>query len=100
MRFVLLVVTALFTVFTLGVVAHTALIGFYEQLLSTPAGWQVFADIVISLSLVLAWMWNDARRHARAWWPWAVLTLMLGSIGPLLYLLLRRSDKQHTLARA
>jgi len=100
MRFVLLVVTALFTVFTLGVVAHTGLIGFYEQLLSTPAGWQVFADIVISLSLVLAWMWNDARRHARVWWPWAVLTLMLGSIGPLLYLLLRRSDKQHTLARA
>jgi len=93
MRTILLVVTALFTFFTLAVVAHTGFIGFYEQLLSTPAGWQTLADVVISLSLVLAWMWNDAKRHGRSWWPWAALTLVFGSIGPLLYLLLRRRER-------
>jgi hypothetical protein len=98
MRIVLLIVTFVFTVFTLGVVAHTGLIGFFEQLLSTPAGWQTLADVAISLSLVLAWMWTDAKRHGRAWWPWAALTLVLGSIGPLLYLLLRRPER--TLAPA
>ena len=98
MRTVLVIVTLLFTLFTLAVVAHTGFVGFYEQLLSTPAGWQVLADIVISLSLVLAWMWTDAKRNGRAWWPWAALTLALGSIGPLLYLLLRRP--QRTLAPA
>jgi Terpene cyclase DEP1 len=90
MRTILLIVTVCFAAFTLVVVAHTGFIGFYQQLLATWVGWQVFADVVISLSLVLAWMWTDARRHGRNWWPWAALTLALGSIGPLLYLLSRR----------
>jgi hypothetical protein len=93
MRTVLVIVTFVFSAFTLGVVAHTGFVGFYEQLLSTPAGWQVLADIVIALSLVLSWMWTDAKRHGRAWWPWAALTLVLGSIGPLLYLVLRRPQR-------
>jgi hypothetical protein len=93
MRTMLLIVTALFTAFTIGVIAHTGFIGFFEQLLSTPAGWQTLADVVIALSLVLAWMWTDAKRHGRSWWPWAVLTLVFGSIGPLGYLLLRRPQR-------
>ena len=49
---------------------------------------QVFADIAIALVLVLAWMWRDAASTGRRFWPYAIVTLMLGSIGPLLYLLL------------
>lgn len=29
--------------------------------LNHPAGQQVLADLVISLTLVMAWMWQDAR---------------------------------------
>jgi len=88
MRSLLIVVTALFSVFTLWVVGRTGLVGFYEQLLASPAGWQVFADIVIALTMVLAWLWHDARAGGRRFWPYAALTLALGSIGPLVYLLL------------
>src|SRR5512134_3130922 len=91
MRPLLITVTAAFGAFTLWVLAQTGLIGFYEQLLATPAGWQVFADIAIALVLVLAWMWRDARANGRRFWPYAIVTLALGSIGPLLYLLLMPS---------
>ena len=88
MRAFLITLTAAFSAFTLWVLARTGLVGFYEQLLGTPAGWQVFADIAIALVLVLAWMWRDAAQTGRRFWPYALITLALGSIGPLLYLLL------------
>jgi hypothetical protein len=99
MRPLLITVTAAFSAFTFWVLAQTGLVGFYEQLLGSPAGMQVFADIAIALVLVLAWMWRDARANGRRFWPYAVLTLALGSIGPLLYLLLMPADArspQHT----
>ncbi len=52
-------------------------------------GAQVFADLVIALSLFLVWMWRDARASGRNAWPWLIATLALGSIGPLMYLLTR-----------
>jgi len=90
MRTLLAVITAVFCAFTVWVISRTGLLGFYQQLLATPAAWQVLADIAIALLLVLSWIWRDARAQGRAFWPYAVLTLALGSIGPLLYLLLRR----------
>lgn len=89
MRIVLVLVTAAFAAFTGWVILRVGYVGFYEQLLATPAGWQVLVDIVIALVFVLSWMRRDARSRARTFWPYAALTLALGSLGPLLYLLLR-----------
>jgi hypothetical protein len=88
MRPLLITVTAAFSAFTLWVLAQTGLVGFYQQLFGSFAGVQVFVDIAIALVLVLAWMWRDAHAAGRRFWPYAVVTLTLGSIGPLLYLLL------------
>jgi hypothetical protein len=92
MRKLLLTVTVAFALFTAAVVAHTGLLGFYRQLLESPAAWQTLVDITIALTLVLTWMRQDARRNGRAFWPWVPVTLALGSFGPLLYLLGRSPE--------
>lgn len=88
MRSLLVIVTAVFSAFSLWVVSLTGLVGFYEKILSGPAGWQILAHIAIALTMVLVWIWRDAVACGRRFWPYAFLTMALGSIGPLLYLLL------------
>ena len=46
---------------------------------------QIFADLIIALTLVMVWMWRDAKNTGRNIWPWIVITLVAGSFGPLLY---------------
>ncbi len=46
---------------------------------------QIFVDLVIALTLVMVWMWRDAKKSGRNVWPWIAFTLVAGSFGPLLY---------------
>ena len=71
-----------------GVLAH-GYVGFFEVLASSVAGIVVFTDLVIALSLVLFWMRDDARERSIPFWPYALLTLALGSVGALSYLIHR-----------
>lgn len=52
---------------------------------------QVFFDLVIALGLFLVWMWQDATSAGRNPWPWIVVTLAIGSFGPLIYLILYKT---------
>lgn len=77
-----------FTIFTADVVLDEGLRG----LIAThETGWgqQVFADLVIALTLFLVWMVPDARRRGLPAWPFVLATLLLGSIGALSYLVAR-----------
>lgn len=75
-----------FTALTIYAVMEVGYIGIFDYHRHSPAGWQVFADLVIALVLVLYWLFADARKSGRNPWPWVVITLLLGSFGPLIYL--------------
>jgi hypothetical protein len=49
---------------------------------------QVFFDLIIALGLFIVWMWRDALNAGRNPWPWLLITLSVGSFGPLIYLIL------------
>ena len=76
-----------FSLLTAYAVAEVGYIGIFDYQRHSPAGWQVIADLVIALLLVLLWLVNDARKNGRSPWPWVALTLATGSFGPLLYIL-------------
>ncbi len=67
--------------------------GILEPHFQSFAGAQVLADLVVALTLVMAWMWHDARKTGRNVWPWIIATLVAGSFGPLGYLLTRRTTR-------
>lgn len=88
------VILIVFSAFTVYAVYQHGYIGLFEQALANAATVQVFLDLVIALGLALLWMWQDAQKHDIAPLPYIVLTLTLGSIGPLLYLV-RRFGKEN-----
>lgn len=85
-RTLLIVVLAAFSVFSALALWQHGYWGLFEPLLQTLGGVQVLLDLMLALSLFVVWMWRDAQASGRNPWPWLVLTLAAGSIGPLLYL--------------
>jgi hypothetical protein len=86
---VLDVVLAVFLVLTGYAVWQHGYLGVLGSAFLNSATAQIFVDLCIALTLILFWMWEDARRHAISPLPFALLTLALGSIGPLVYLIRR-----------
>lgn len=85
----LLVVTAAF-----GALSAVALmdVGYWGIIAPHFKAWgagQVFADLVIALTLVMVWMVADSRTSGINAWPFVAITLVLGSFGPLFYLIAR-----------
>jgi hypothetical protein len=60
-------------------------------------GAQIVVDFLLGLSVALGFVVADARRRGLVWWPFLALTLTLGSIGPLAYLIFR--ERQGAQAR-
>ena len=83
----LILVLVAFGALSAVALAQAGYVGLFMPLLGSAAGLQVLADLVIALTLVMVWMIADARRTGRNPWPWVVATLLLGSFGPLGYLL-------------
>ena len=68
---------------------HYGVVGVFELLTANAVTVAAFADLVIALSLVVLWMWRDARERGASAAPYVLLTLAFGSVGPLLYLIRR-----------
>jgi hypothetical protein len=68
-------------------------IGFFRMVLANFAGVTAFVDLLIALVLIIAWMGDDIRERNVSALPYIVLTVALGSVGPLLYLIRRFADR-------
>lgn len=86
-------ILVVFSAFSAYVVQEYGYLGLFEHALTNAATVQVLLDLTIALSLVIIWMWRDAQKQGIAPLPYLLLTVTLGSIGPLLYLL-RRFGKE------
>jgi energy-converting hydrogenase Eha subunit A len=91
-RVLLLLVLAMFSVVTALALWHHGYWGIFEPAFKSWGAAQVFMDLVIALGLIVLWMWQDAKRTGRNVWPWILLTLVLGSFGPLLYLVVGKTQ--------
>jgi hypothetical protein len=87
-------ITLLFVVAGFGALTTLALmdVGYFGIIEPHFRSWgeaQVLADLVILAVLACIWMSNDARDRALPAWPFILITVVAGSFGPLLYLLVR-----------
>ncbi len=80
-----------FLILTAYAVSQVGYWGIVDYHRHSPAGWQVFADLVVALILLLTWLIPEAKSKGINPWPWVVATLFLGSIGPLGYLIYKRA---------
>lgn len=91
-RTLLVIVLMLFGALSAAALWQHGYFGIFALHFQTFGGAQVLADLAIALVLVMVWMWHDAKATGRSVWPWIAITLVLGSFGPLLYLLTRPSQ--------
>lgn len=91
-RTLLVIVLVLFGALSAAALWQHGYFGIFALHFQTFGGAQVLADLAIALVLVMVWMWHDAKATGRNVWPWIAVTLVLGSFGPLLYLLTRPSQ--------
>jgi hypothetical protein len=95
-RNLVLIVLAAFAALTAAALWQTGILGIVDWHVKSFGGGQVFADLVIALTLAMVWMWHDAKARRRNPWPWLIITLVTGSFGPLLYLLTRKTSSSTT----
>jgi fatty acid desaturase len=74
-------------------------LGFFELMMANAATLTAMVDLCIALALIMAWMWKDARRRGVSVVPYVLLTLGLGSVGPLLYLIRRPNEEEERATR-
>ena len=91
-RPILLAILLPFTLYSSYVLVEVGYLGLLQSHMHL-AGYQVFIDLVIVCTLAMVWMWRDAATTGRTVWPYLITTLVLGSIGPMLYLLLARQPQ-------
>lgn len=92
----LLVVLLSFTAYSIFLVHDRPFFEFITLAGREPWYQQVFLDLVISLTLFLTWARRDSRERGLPYLPYLGLTLLLGSIGALSYLVHREIAGRNT----
>jgi len=93
-------VFAAFGAFSLYAMWQVGYFGIWQAGMASVGAWQLLLDFVITSLLLLGFMARDARQTGRKLWPYALITVVAGSFGPMLYLLLRPSGRSDFTAAA
>ncbi|MFT7776195.1 DUF2834 domain-containing protein [Roseateles sp.] len=93
MRTVLILALAAFGAFSSYAMWEVGYLGIWQAGMGSIGAWQVLLDLVVMSCIALGFIWRDAKRTGRTFWPFALITLATGAFGPLLYLLLRPSER-------
>ena len=87
MRFAIpVVVLVVFSGFSTLVTLEHGYTGFITLALREPWAMQMLLDLVIAFALFISWMRRDAATRRLPFWPYAIGTVLLGSMGALAYL--------------
>lgn len=86
-----------FSVLTILALWHQGMQGLLQVATGSWMGATLAADLCIALVLTSIVVYRDARQHGRSPWPYLLLTLCTGSVGTLLYLLLRDSPDEQAI---
>ena len=74
-----------------GVIAEHGYLGFWRLMFANSATLLSMVNLTIALTLILVWIWLDTGKRLGTVAPYALITLLLGCPGPLLYLIRRRN---------
>jgi hypothetical protein len=94
------IVLADFVALTAYAVYQHGYLGFFALVVANAATVTAFADLVIALTMVAIWMARDARERGVSVLPYLLLTLTLGSVGPLLYFIVRFASEPKRVVKA
>ncbi len=89
-KMVLWLITLSFGAFSLWVLWQLGYLGIWQGGFANLGSTQITIDLVVACTLLVGFIVRDCRAQGRPWWPWALLTAVAGSFGPLAYLLWRR----------
>lgn len=90
----LLIITLIaLSIITALALKNDGLWGIFAPNFQSFAEFQVFFDLIIALGLFLVWMWRKETAAGRNPWPWLLITLAIGSFGPLLYLIIKGTNE-------
>ncbi len=89
LQLLLAAVLAIFLFESAYVIYTMGYIGFFEAAFANAATGLMAFDLVICLTIFAVWMVRDARLQGRSPLGYLLLTVTLGSAGPLLYLIRR-----------
>jgi len=98
-RVIAIVLLIPFSILSAYAVYQVGYIGIFDYQRHSPAGWQVIIDLIIACILLLMWLISDAKAKAVNPLPYVVITVFLGSFGPLIYLLIHGSGAPQSNSR-
>ncbi len=78
-----------FTAYTVSVMIGNGVLGFVSLAGREPWGLRLLLDLLLMLALFALWVRHDAKARGLPVWPYVVLTMVMGSMGALAYLVHR-----------